>query len=119
MISWRYFEIAAPKIKWENTQENICSSHLMKLHDYSLQPTAALKPLLQMLFWKCSEGKGCSKISKTPKNLCKTVSSSLTLQACVLEFSASTKQAPRKKFYNGVLKRSIMESFYQGNKITI
>ena len=68
----------------------------MKLQDYSLQPTG-LKPSLQILLWKCTGGKGCSKILKTPKNLCKTVSSSLMLQACSLEFTASTNQTPRKK----------------------
>ena len=66
----------------------------MKLHDYSLQPTTGLKPPLQILFWECSKGKGCPKILKIPKNLCKTVSSSLTLQACSLEFPAATKQTP-------------------------
>ena len=29
---------------------------------YSLQPTAKLKPPLQMHFSKCSEGKGCSQV---------------------------------------------------------
>ena len=32
-----------------NFQGNICSSHLMKLHDYSLEPAAGLKPPLQIL----------------------------------------------------------------------
>ena len=70
----------------------------MKLHGYNLQPTTGLKPPLQILFWKLSGGKGCCKISKIPKNLSKTVSSSLPLQTCSLEFTASTKQAPRKSF---------------------
>ena len=73
----------------------------MKLHDYSLQPTTGIKPPLQILFWKCSEGNRCSKIQK---NLCKTVSSSPTLQACSLEFPASAKQIPRKTFSGSVLK---------------
>ena len=51
-----------------NFQGNICSSHLMKLHDYSLEPAAGLKPPLQILLWRCLEGNRCSKISKTPKN---------------------------------------------------
>ena len=68
----------------------------MKLPDYSLQLTTGLKPPLQIFFWKCLEGKGCSKISEIPKNLCKTVSSSPVLQACSLEFLASTKQTLKK-----------------------
>ena len=32
-----------------------------------LQPTIGLKPPLQILVWKCSEKKRCSKISKIPK----------------------------------------------------
>ena len=103
MIPWQYFEIAAPK-SLENIQENICSSHLTKLHDYNLQPTTGLTPPLQILFWKCSEGKGCSKVLKTPKNLSKTASP-LTLQACSLEFPGPTKQTPRKKFPVSVLKQ--------------
>ena len=39
----------------------------MKLYDYSLQPTTGLKPPLEIRLWKSSEGKGYSKISKTPK----------------------------------------------------
>ena len=74
---------------------NSCT-HLMKLQDYSLQPITGLKPALQVLFWKCSEGKGCSKILKTPRNLSKTVTSFLTLQTYSLEFLASTNQTPGK-----------------------
>ena len=55
----------------ENFQEKICSSHLRKLPDYSLQPTTGLKPPLQILLWKCPEGKGCSKISKLQKAFAK------------------------------------------------
>ena len=96
MILCRYFEIVALKTL-ENIQENICSSRLMKLHDYSLQPTTGLKPPLQILFWECLEGK-CSKILITPKNICKTVTASIMQQACSLEFLASTKQTQEKSF---------------------
>ena len=88
----------------ENIQENVCSSHLRKLHGYSLQPTPGLKLPLQILFEKCSEGKGCSKILKIPKNFCKIVSSFPMLQACSLEFLASTKQTLRNMFPISVLK---------------
>ena len=95
----------------------------MKLHGLSLQSTSGRKPSLEISFWKCSESKGCSEISKISKNLCKTVSSSLMLQACSLEFPVSAKQTPRKMFLVNVQKyfkkRSVIESFYEGNKITI
>ena len=94
MILWQYCETAAPK----TLQENICSSHWIKWHGYSLQLTTGLKLLLQRLYYKCSKGKGCSKILKTPKKLCKAISSSLTLQAWSLGFLASTKQTQWKKF---------------------
>ena len=70
----------------------------MKLHDYGLHPTTGLKPPLQILFWKCSKGKGSSKISKTTNNFGKAASSSLALQACNLEFQASAKQLQEKSF---------------------
>ena len=75
----------------------------------------------EILFWKCSEGKRCSKISKTPKNLCKTVISSLTLQTCSLELQQNRLQERRflLMFWNSwkyFKKKFIMESFYPGNK---
>ena len=67
MFSLRCFEIAAPK-----TLENIQKMYVVKfifhkLHGYSLQPTTGLKPPLQILFWKYSERKECSKDSKIPR----------------------------------------------------
>ena len=42
-----------------------CSSLLLvKFHHYSLQPTTGLTTRLEILFWKCSERKECSKILK-------------------------------------------------------
>ena len=73
----------------------------------SLQPTTGLKL-------------PCSEILKVPKNLCKTVSSSLTLQACSLDFLASTKHSMKNvsckwsEIAGNMLK---MESFYQGKKL--
>ena len=125
MILWWYFVIAAVKTL-ENIQENICSSHLTKLHNYSLQPTTGLKPPLQILFWKCSEGKGCSKILKISKHLCKNClffSKATGLQS---KISAYNKTDSKKSFllvfwdsWKYLKKRYIMESFYQGKKITI
>ena len=74
------------------------------MHDYILQPATGLKPPLQVLFWKCSEEKGCSKISKIPKTICKSGSSSLTLQACSIEFPASIKHTSRKNSAASALK---------------
>ena len=103
-----------------------CSCHLTKLHDYGLQLTTGLKPF-QTLFWKCSESKRCSKISKIPKSLSRTASSSQTLQACSLEYFRLQQNRLQEKCsplvfrdsWKYAKKRSIMESFYQRNKITI
>ena len=44
----------------------------MKLYYYRLQATTGLKPPLQILFWKSSKGKGCSKILKIQKTFAKS-----------------------------------------------
>ena len=65
----------------------------MELHEYSLQPTTGLH---YDTFWKCSESKGSSKISKIPKSICKTVPFSLTLQPCSPELSISANIDSKK-----------------------
>ena len=88
----------------------------------SITDTFLSKDVLKFL----SAQKGCSKILKIPKHFCKTVSSFLMLQACSLEFPDSTKQILRKMFPVSALKwleihweKIVIDSFYQGNKITI
>ena len=60
----------------------------MQMHKYSLQPTTELKTVLQIIFWKCSERKGCAKSSKIPHFL--------TLQACIPQFPTSAKTGSNK-----------------------
>ena len=57
--------------------------------------TTVYKPPLQILFWNCSEGKGCSKISKIPKNLCKTLffSNTTGLQSRISSFNKTDSKA--------------------------
>ena len=69
----------------------------MQLHECSLECTTGLKTSIQILFWKCSERKGYSKMSKIKKkNICKTVTFSLTLQCCSPEFPPSAKRDSKK-----------------------
>ena len=72
---------------------------------YSLKPTTGLKTPPLLLFWKCSERTGCSKITKIQKKkkkkkkkkkIWKNVFSSLTLQAWSSEFPTSTKTNVKK-----------------------
>ena len=68
MLSWEYFETAAPKIL-ENTQKNTHGKvpNLVKLQGYILQANSGLKILPKIFFWKCQERKRCSKISAISK----------------------------------------------------
>ena len=50
--------------------------------------------------WEWLESKGCSKISRIPKkNLCGSVSFSLTLQPCSPEFLTSAKAGSKKNVF--------------------
>ena len=74
------------------------------MNDYSILPTTGLKPLLQILFWKCSERKNILEFLKFHKSLCKTVPYSITLPACSPEISTSTKNRHQKMFPVSVTK---------------
>ena len=87
-----------------NFQGNICSLHLIKLHDYSLEPATGLKPPLQILLWGCLAGKGCSKISKTPKNFFSKIFFSNTTGQQSRISGFKKKQTSRKKVLVSVLK---------------
>ena len=75
---------------------NICSSHLMKLHNYSLQPTTG--PKVAYFSRSAQKAKDSPKFWKFEKKYYETVSSSLMLQVCSRKFLATTKQTPRKMF---------------------
>ena len=66
------------------------------MHKYSLQTTIELKTPLQILFWKCSERKDCSKSLKFQKTLGKTIPFPLKLQACNAQFLTLPKTDSKK-----------------------
>ena len=81
---------------WTTTSESlkkISKNHkqqiyiLKKLHEYRLQSTNGRKTQLHILFLEVLRKKGCSTISKTPKQSLQKRPFFLTLKTCSFEFS--------------------------------
>ena len=95
MFSWGCFEIADTKTL-QYIQKNVFSRVLMP--DWKLL-------CRYILFWKCSEKKGYSEVSKIPKGLCKYVP--FAKQNSILQ----QKQTPTKCFLRIAWKQFKMKAF--------
>ena len=104
MIWWGRSEIAAHKTL-ENYQKNVCSGAAFK-YSCTDRVYSLLLDWITDTFWKCSEIKVCSKITKIQKNLnCLSFSNPTALQSKISDFSANTDSKKNFSiFYLSVLK---------------
>ena len=85
MISWGSFEKAAPNTSKNCQKITYLVEYVIELHDDSLQSYNRTDT-----FWKCSERKGCSKISKIQKKSlrnCPFFSNATAPQSRISDFS--------------------------------
>ena len=112
-LNWKLWKISR--------KTYVVISLLIKLQDYSLGPTIGLKPPLQILAWKCSEKKRCSKISKTRKEYLQNLFLFLwSYSKCASQNSQFNKNRLQEKYFLLVFwsswkfawTRAILRSFY-------